>query len=136
MIASISPVTRAARLVFTSPPPGLAPFVDFDLAEVEGASGLYTMRDAEGVGLRLFLVDPQFFVPAYLPRLPAEELARLGAESAEDVHVYVVATLADQAPVVNLLAPILVNPATGSATQVILEGGDWPLAAQLVGPSA
>ncbi|MDQ1661362.1 MAG: flagellar assembly factor FliW [Blastococcus sp.] len=136
MIASPPTVTRAARLVFTAPPPGLAPFADFDLDEVEGALGLYTMRDAEGAGLRLFLIDPQYFVPEYVPRLPTEELARLGADSADDVHVYVVATLADRAPVVNLLAPILVNPVSGSATQVILEGDDWPLAAQLVAPSA
>jgi flagellar assembly factor FliW len=136
MIASPPDVTRAVRLVFTAPPPGLAPIAEFDLAEVEGALGLYTMRDAAGAGLRLFLIDPQFFVPEYLPRLPAESLVALGAESPAGVDVYVVATLADRAPVVNLLAPILVNPLTGAASQVILDSDEWPLAAQLVAPAS
>ncbi|MDQ1531864.1 MAG: flagellar assembly factor FliW [Microbacteriaceae bacterium] len=135
MIASLLTVSRAASLVFTAPPPGLAPLVDFELAEVEGALGLYTLRDSSGAGMRLFLIDPQFFVPEYQPRLPEEHLAALGADSPDDVHVYVVATLAESAPVVNLLAPILVNPLSGAATQVILEGEDWPLQARLVAPA-
>jgi flagellar assembly factor FliW len=135
MIASPLTVSRAARLVFTAPPPGLAPLVDFELAEVEGALGLYTMR-AVGADLRLFLIDPQFFVPEYLPRLPEEEIAALGAGSAAEIDVYAVATLDESGPVVNLLAPVLVNPRTAAAAQVILDGQDWPLTASLVPPAS
>jgi flagellar assembly factor FliW len=43
----------------------------------------------------------------------------------------VVATLDAAEPVVNLLAPILVNQDDGRAAQVILDSGDWPLRAKL-----
>ena len=127
-------LSRPGRLVFTAPPPGLSPVVDFELDEVEGAFGLYAMRDTVGADLRLFLLDPAVFVPDYRPQLAAEHLAPLGAEDPSEVDVYVVATLSDGAPVVNLLAPILVHPASHAATQVILDGADWPLQAELVSP--
>jgi flagellar assembly factor FliW len=127
-------LSRAGRLVFTAPPPGLSPIVDFELDEVEGAVGLYAMRDTVGADLRLFLLDPAFFVPEYQPQLTDEHLAPLGVDDSQQVDVYVVATLSGGAPVVNLLAPILVHPVTHAATQVILDGADWPLQAELVSP--
>jgi flagellar assembly factor FliW len=131
MKADVLPVTRTTHLEFTAPPPGLAPLVEFDLADVEGALGLYTMRAAAVAEIRLFLVDPAYFVPDYAPELRPDDLAGLGAASADEVDVYVVATLAEGAPVVNLMAPIVVNPLTSSASQVILDGDDWPLQAPL-----
>ena len=129
-------LSRTGRVVFTAPPPGLSPVVDFELDAVEGADGLYAMRDTVGADLRLFLLDPAFFVPEYQPQLTDEHLAPLGAEHPQQVDVYVVATLSDGAPVVNLLAPILVHPGTHAAIQVILDGADWPLQAELVSPEA
>ena len=123
--------TRDGRLVFTAPPPGFAPLTDFDLERVDGAPGLYTLRDTAGADLRLFLLDPTHYVPEYLPALPDEELAAIGASSVGEVDVYVVANILDGAPVVNLLAPIVVNPGSGAATQVILDA-DWPLQAELL----
>jgi flagellar assembly factor FliW len=125
-----SATARDGRLSFTAPPPGFAPLTDFDLAAVEGALGLYTLRDTAGADLRLFLLDPTFYVPEYLPAVGDEELAALGASSVGEVDVYVVANILDGAPVVNLLAPIVVNPVARTATQLILED-DWPLQAEL-----
>jgi flagellar assembly factor FliW len=132
---SPSATGRDGRLVFTTPPPGFAPLTDFDLAAVDGAPGLYTLRDTAGADLRLFLLDPTFYVPEYLPAIADEDLAALGASSSAEVDVYVVANIADGTPVVNLLAPIVVNPAAGSATQLILDQ-DWPLQAELTSEAA
>ena len=132
---SPSATGRDGRLVFTTPPPGFAPLTDFDLAAVDGAPGLYTLRDTAGADLRLFLLDPTFYVPEYLPAIADEDLAALGASSSSEVDVYVVANIADGTPVVNLLAPIVVNPLSGAATQLILED-DWPLQAELVTEAA
>jgi flagellar assembly factor FliW len=129
-------LTRAAQLTFVTPPPGLDPLREFDLAEVEGAVGLYTLRDTAGVDVRLFLLDPAHFVPEYRPALSAEQLAALDAASDAELDVYVVATIQDGAPVVNLLAPIVVHPMTARAAQVILEGDAWPLRAELIAPAA
>lgn len=133
--SSPSATARDGRLAFTTPPPGFAPLTDFDLASVEGAPGLYTLRDTAGVDLRLFLIDPTFYVPEYLPAISDEHLAALGVSSVGEVDVYVVANIADGAPVVNLLAPIVVNPVSKAATQLILED-DWPLQAELVTEAA
>jgi flagellar assembly factor FliW len=126
----------AAALTFTSPPPGLSPVVDFELAPVEGALGLYTLRDRVGADIRLFLVDPALFVPDYAPRFSAEQWLAVRAHSAEEVGMFVVATMSDGGPVVNLLAPVLVNAQTGAAAQIILDGTDWPVRAPLVAPAA
>jgi len=130
------PTTRAARLTFVTPPPGLDPLVDFDLAEVEGAVGLYTLRDASDADVRLFLLDPVHFVPEYRPSLSAEQLGALDVASDVELDVYVVATIQDGAPVVNLLAPIVVEPRTARAAQVILESDEWPLRAELIASAA
>ena len=121
---------RSARLRFTTPPPGFAPLTDFDLTEVDGAPGLYTLRDTVGADLRLFLLDPAFYVPDYLPSIGDEELTALGAAEVTDLDVYVVANIQGGSPVVNLLAPIVVNPVASTATQLILED-DYPLQAEL-----
>ena len=126
---------RSARLRFTVPPPGFEPLVEFDLAEVEGASGLYTLRDTAGADLRLFLLDPTFYVPEYLPAIADQDLTALGVSATAEVDVYVVANIQDGSPVVNLLAPIVVNPVESTATQLILED-DWPLQAELLEPAA
>jgi flagellar assembly factor FliW len=125
------PIVRTSMLTFTAPPPGFAPLTDFELEPVEGAAGLYTLRDTAGADLRLFLLDPTFYVPEYDPALTDAHLAALGAAAPSDVDVYVVANLLDGVPVVNLLAPIVVNPRSGAATQLILED-DWPLQAELI----
>ncbi len=139
MISALNPsasaASRDALLAFTSPPPGFAPLTDFELAAVEGAPGLYTLRDTAGADLRLFLLDPTFYVPEYLPAVADEDLAALGASSVAEVDVYVVANILDGAPVVNLLAPIVVNPVARVATQLILED-DWPLQAELATAAA
>lgn len=133
MISDFLPRT-GTPLTFVAPPPGLAPLVDFDLAEVDGAVGLFTLRDTAGADVRLFLVDPAVFVPDYVPDFDAGDLAALDADSPDAVDRYVVATLQEGAPVVNLLAPILVNRVTGAAAQVILDSDDWPLRAELIAP--
>jgi flagellar assembly factor FliW len=129
------PSTTVA-VTFAAAPPGLSPVVDFELAAVGGATGLFTLRDTTGADLRLFLIDPAVFVPDYEPEFTSEQLAPIGAASSEDVDAFVVATISEGAPVVNLLAPILVNKETRTASQVILDDTRWPLRAELLAPPA
>jgi len=129
------PSTTVA-VTFAAAPPGLSPVVDFELAIVGGATGLFTLRDTAGADLRLFLLDPAVFVPDYEPEFTSEHLAAIGAASSDDVDAFVVATISEGSPVVNLLAPILVNKETGAAAQVILDDNRWPLRAELLAPPA
>lgn len=120
-----------ATLTFTAPPPGLAPHVEFSLDDVEGAPGLHALRAATDANVRLFVVEASVYVPDYAPTFTEEHLLDVGAGARDDASVLVVTTLDADGPVVNLLAPVLVNTATGAASQVILDGSDWPLRARL-----
>lgn len=128
--------STTVSVTFAAAPPGLSPVVDFELAAVGGAAGLFTLRDTTGADLRLFLIDPTVFVPDYEPEFTSEHLAPIGAVSSDDVDAFVVATISEGAPVVNLLAPILVNKETRTAAQVILDDNRWPLRAELLAPPA
>lgn len=120
-----------AALSFLAPPPGLAPHVDFALAPVDGADGLFSMRAVQDPELRLYLVDPQTVLSEYAPILTDEQADGLALGSADDALILVVAHPAADGVSVNLLAPVIVNRTTGAASQVILEDQDYPLRAPL-----
>jgi flagellar assembly factor FliW len=117
-----------AALQFVTPPPGLEPAVDFVLAGIDNTPGLFSVTAGNG-GARLFVLDAAVYLPDYIPRLPAADLAAIGAE-AGDAVVLVVVNPGSQSTV-NLAAPMLLNPVSGACVQVILEGTDWPLRAPL-----
>jgi flagellar assembly factor FliW len=119
-------------LTFVESPPGLAPLLEFTLDEVEGARGLHTLRATDDPGIRLFVLDVPVYLPWYVPEFNEENYHSVGAASA-DTDVLVVATISEGSPVVNLMAPMLVNRTTGVARQIIL-GDEWPLAARLQQP--
>ncbi len=123
-------------LEFLHPLPGLHPHVDYRLEPVDGAVGLFSLESRTDEGIRLFLVQTSVYVPDYSPTLPAAALAELRGDAADaEVDVFVVATAGDGGPVVNLLAPVAVVDG-GRAMQVILEGTDFPVRAELVRPAA
>ncbi|MET1085886.1 MAG: flagellar assembly protein FliW [Arthrobacter sp.] len=119
-----------SAVTFTAPPPGLAPYVDFSLDALEGADGLFSLRSTDEAAVRLFLVDPAVYAPGYRPELSADQLEPLGL-GASGVRVLLVANPGENGTTVNLLAPILLNPANGACSQVVLEGSRWPVQAQL-----
>lgn len=114
------------RLTFTTPPYGFEPLTEFDLAPVDGAVGLSTLR-AAGTGTRVFVLDAASHLDDYRPRIPAFELAHLGASVDRDtLRILVVVNPSGEETTVNLAAPIVVTP-NGAARQVILDGADWPM---------
>ena len=123
-----------SAVTFVESPPGLAPLLDFTLDEVEGAHGLHTLRSSDAPDIRLFVLDVPVFLPWYEPAFDEENYQSVGA-NADGTDLLVVATISDGSPIVNLMAPVLVNRTTGAARQVIL-GDEWPLAASLAQPGA
>ncbi|TDE94745.1 flagellar assembly protein FliW [Occultella glacieicola] len=116
-----------SAVTFLSPPPGLAPHVEFELTPVPAATGLLTLTAPGADGLRLFLVDAQAHLSGYTPVLSAEQGTRLGLSDAAEAEVFVVANPAGEVTTVNLMAPVVVHRGSGAALQVILENQDWPL---------
>jgi flagellar assembly factor FliW len=114
-------------LTFVAPPPGLEPLVRFDLEQVAGADGLFTLRPVDIPDRRLFLLDAGIYLPDYHPEISDEQAARLGVTGPEGMATFVVANHQDGVTTVNLLAPIVVNTATDMCAQFILEGQDLPV---------
>ena len=118
-------------VTFIAPPPGLSPLVDFDLEPVAEADGLYTLRSLDAPDIRLYVIDAPVYLPDYNPEMSVQQLESIGATETPEVRVLVVTTLSDDGPSANLMAPILMHATSGEATQVILDGDDWPLRMQL-----
>lgn len=120
----------SGTLSFLTAPPGFEPSLQFSFTPVQGSVGLYTLTAADDETRRVFVVDAAIYLPDYMPSLNSGQAEALGLASGADARVYVVANAAESGTTVNLLAPIVVNAATDSAAQFILDG-DWPLRAPL-----
>lgn len=127
----MSAAPASAALTFVTPPPGLAPHVDFSLDAIDGADALYALTAIADPDVRLFAVDPASVMPDYAPVLSDEQVDALGLRTPDDAIVLVVARMTDEGIGVNLLAPVVVNTHTGAAAQVILDNQDLPVRALL-----
>ncbi|MBM0127065.1 flagellar assembly protein FliW [Pimelobacter simplex] len=118
------------------PMPGFPDDARFALVRLDEDGVLHGFRSLDSQDLQFVVVPPAPFYPDYALDLDDETVTELGIDesSAADVLVLLVvragATLADTT--VNLRAPLVVNPATRRASQVILDDADLPLAAPLV----
>lgn len=117
-------------LTFTAPMPGFEDLHDFVLRSVEGAAGLYAL-EAGSSPVRLFLADAAVFAPSYAPPIPAASLEALELDEQEAPQVLIVVNHSPGSTTVNLMAPIVLNPGTGRCTQLVLDGRDFPLRAEL-----
>ncbi|SFU12635.1 flagellar assembly factor FliW [Arthrobacter sp. ov118] len=117
-------------VTFTAPMPGFEDLQDFSLRSVEGAAGLYAL-EAGSTPVRLFLADAAVFAPSYAPPIPAAALETLEFDDREEPQVLIVVNHSPGSTTVNLMAPIVLNRATGRCLQLVLDGRDYPLRAEL-----
>lgn len=122
-------------LRFLTPPGGFEPLVDFALHDIEGATGLYALQSTDDDATRVFVLDAGVHLPDYTPEISDEQSTELQLVTSDDAIVLVVANPRDGGMTLNLMAPIVVNASSGRCAQVILEGQDWPLRAELVSSS-
>lgn len=123
-------VLSSTPVTFTAPMPGLENVHDFALRNIDSAPGLFALESGS-VPVRLFLADAAVFVPGYTPPLPASALEALELGDGRTPQVLVVVNHSPTATTVNLMAPIVLNPATGRCTQLVLDGKEYPLRADL-----
>jgi flagellar assembly factor FliW len=129
------PVTDVPVIELVRPLPGFPELNRFALVQLDDAGELCSLTSLDQSGLRFLVVPPDRFFPDYAPVVDDATVADLEIGSAEDVLVLVVLTagqsLADTTA--NLAAPVLVNPATRRAAQVVLDEPGLPVAAPLLG---
>ncbi len=114
-----------------APLPGLPGHLEYRLDGLDDEGVLYAMRSAGEPAVRLFVVRPEVFFDGYEPVVEAETRDALELPDGTDPLVLVVVHPGGEGTpsTANLLAPVVVNPATGAAVQVVLDG--WPLRAPL-----
>ena len=114
-----------------APLPGLPGHLEYSLDGLDEGGILYALRSLADPAVRLFVVRPESFFEGYTPHVDADTRDALAlGEGVEPLLLVVVHPGGEDAPTTaNLLAPVMVNPATGAAAQVVLDG--WPLRAPL-----
>jgi flagellar assembly factor FliW len=114
-----------------APLPGLPGHPEYSLDGLDDDGVLYALRSLADPAVRLFVVRPEAFFEGYTPGVDRETRTALELGDGDDPLLLVVVHPAtDEAPATaNLLAPLMVNPTTGAASQVVLDG--WPLRAPL-----
>jgi flagellar assembly factor FliW len=126
--ASAVPGVRPVTL--TEPLPGFPGHRDYVLVAADATGLLRWLQAIDPQGPRFLVVPPAPFVPEYAPRLPAVALTELGLGAAAEAELFCLVTVPDgdvAAATANLRAPLVVNPATGRARQIVLTEGGHPI---------
>lgn len=128
------PVTVPAHVRLVEPLPGLPGSTEYRLDPLDELGFLFALRGEDAPSRRLFVISPAPVFPDYAPRVPRPTLELVGGPAAEPAFVLlaVVHPAPDEhtAPTADLLAPIVVDVATGTAIQTVLDD-DLPLRAPL-----
>jgi flagellar assembly factor FliW len=127
-------VTAVPRSVHLAAPlPGLPAFDEYSLTSLDDIGVLFALRSLPetAASIRLFVVTPDAFFPDYAPTIRPEARASIGVADGPVATLVVVCPGEDgSAPTANLLAPLVIDAATGRAIQTVLDE-DWPLRAPL-----
>ncbi|MBN2555731.1 MAG: flagellar assembly protein FliW [Anaerolineales bacterium] len=107
--------------------PGWRDFLVFKM-EADGSLGMLISLDQPFAALPV--IDPLRVDPAYAPEIPVEDLELLEAPDADALAFYSVVNIPAEVEEskVNLLGPLVVNPATGIARQVLLANSGYDAA--------
>jgi flagellar assembly factor FliW len=106
----------------------------FALGQLDEDGVLCQLRSLDDRGLRFLVVPAASFFPDYAPTVSDDVVEELQITSADHVIVLLVLTAGESLALTtaNLMAPVVVNTATGRARQVILDDPALPIAAPLV----
>ena len=134
MTSTTDTPVSAPTIEFVSPIMGFAEHSAFHLVPLDEEGTLYSLRAADGTGVRLVVVAPLKFFPGYAPEIDDETVTKLDLRDATEAAVLNVVNVGNDpaTATVNLLAPIVINHRTLLASQVVLVGTDLPLRAPLL----
>lgn len=126
--SAVPPAVRA--LTLTEPLAGFPGHRDFVLVPADAAGVLFWLQAMRPEGPRFLAVPAAAFFPDYAPALPTPVLAELGLPGSAAGELYCLVTVlgADvAAATANLRAPVVVNPDTHRARQVVLADALHPI---------
>ena len=118
---------------FASPMPGFPDLHRFVLSPVDDDGLLYTLLGLEAPRPQFLVAVPAPFFPDYHPQIDDGTLAVLGSAGVTGLVVLLVinAGTPPAATTANLLAPIVIDPVSRRAAQVVLNDHTLPIRAPL-----
>jgi flagellar assembly factor FliW len=117
-------------LTLSEPLPGFPGLRDFVLVPGDAAGLLFWLQSVAPDGPRFLAVPAGPFFPDYAPAFPRAAIAELGLDDPADGDLYCLVTVPDgdvTAATANLRAPLVVNPASSRARQIVLTDGAHPI---------
>jgi flagellar assembly factor FliW len=117
-------------LTLSEPLPGFPQHRDYVLVRADAEGVLYWLQSAAPEGPRFLAVPPAPFFPDYSPALPAAVCTELDLPDRSTADLYCLVTVLGgdvQSATANLRAPLVVNPLTRRARQVVLADGGHPI---------
>lgn len=129
-VLAAPPLPSVQVLTFTDPMPGFPAHRDYVLVPADPSGLLLWLQSVAPDGPRFLAVPAAQFFPDYAPALPGAACAGLGLEDPADARVYCLVSVPDgdvASATANLRAPVVANPATHRARQVVLLDGVHPI---------
>jgi len=121
---------QVQALTLAEPLPGFPGHRDYVLVPAEATGRLFWLQSVAADGPRFLAVPAAAFFPDYAPGLPAAVCLELGLAAVGDARLYCLVTVPDgdvSAATANLRAPVVVNPASHRARQVVLLDAALPI---------
>jgi flagellar assembly factor FliW len=125
-----APAAAVQALAFAEPMPGFPGYRDYVLIPADPSGRVYWLQSVAPDGPRFLAVPAAPYFPDYAPTVPPAVRAELGLAGASDADLFCVVTVPDgdvAAATANLRAPVVVNPTTQQARQVVLADGALPI---------
>ena len=121
---------QVQALSLSEPLPGFPGHRDYVLVPAEDGGRLFWLQSVAADGPRFLAVPASAYFPEYAPRLPDAACDELGLGDVADARLYCLVTVPDgdvASATANLRAPVVVNPVTHEARQVVLPDPAHPI---------
>jgi flagellar assembly factor FliW len=126
--ASVAPSVQVLSLA--EPLPGFPGHRDYVLVPADAGGHLFWLQSVTPDGPRFLAVSAASFFPEYEPVLPGAACDELGLADVAEAALYCLVTVPDgdvTAATANLRAPLVVNPVSNAARQLVLTDGVHPI---------
>ncbi|MDL2259393.1 flagellar assembly protein FliW [Deltaproteobacteria bacterium OttesenSCG-928-K17] len=103
---------------------GLSGYENFIIIRYQDDSPFYWLQCVDEPDLALVMVNPLLFKPDYDPPIPLSVNQELDIQASGELSVFVIVTIPagkPQAMTANLLGPLVVNPRSRLARQLVLD---------------
>ncbi len=103
---------------------GLSGYENFVIIRYQDDSPFYWLQCVDDPELALVMIDPHLFKPDYDPPIPLSLNAELDVQAPGELSVFVIVTIPAGNPgamTANLLGPMVVNPRSRRAKQLVLD---------------